>query len=226
VFFALLAITVAASYYPPVQRAYQESPWTVSLVVGLLSIPVWLIVDLWPWRPADVPEPEVSVERRHDLADLTQPALTVAVPNVPLGLSGLIFYRGGDPASASASFVGLDPTIDRTFLADEPLFVSAVVNDGQGDIRSQLTLLDAAGRTIHTTDMQITKNALQQRIQSWDDVADDDPATHFARLDAKLDLAGLASGPYRIVLTVQDATGTSERDDTIRVVAERGSGRV
>jgi hypothetical protein len=190
------------------------------LLVGLSAI------ELWPWWPPDPPPAEYLVGRRADPDQDPAELLTITVPNVPLGMSGLVLLHA--PAGATVDTAPRPirrsaPTLDRTFTLTDAVRVCAVVNLAGPSAQATVDVVDAAGRIAQTVQTTVGAGSLEQVVKKWDEIVDDDPAEHFGQVDVTLPLAGLAPGPYCLRLTATDAAHTSRQEESI--VVRDGSGR-
>jgi hypothetical protein len=79
--------------------------------------------------------------------------------------------------------------------------------------------VDASGRIARHRDAPVVVGAFATVPRTWDDLVDGDPAEHFGRIDATVDLHGLEAGRYDVRLTVADAEHTSVKAESIVVTA-------
>jgi hypothetical protein len=212
-----------------------ESIVTLMAIVGtLLAVKQWpqapqqflwasllplVAVRLWPWWPADPPPAEYLVSHRADADQDPGGLLTITVPNVPLGMSGLVLIHA--PAGAIVAAPGPirhnAPTLDRTFAPADAVRVCAVVNLAGPSAEATVDVVDAAGRIAQTVQTTVDAGALEAVVKKWDDIADEEPAAHFGQVDVMLPLANLAPGPYRLRVTASDAAHTSRQEESIVV---------
>jgi hypothetical protein len=211
--------------------------WIVAIVGSIAAIAVWprhsqqilwapllpaIVIRLWPWWPPDPPPTEFRVRAKSDPDQNPEELLTINVPNIPLGLSGLVLCHAAARAAVGAAPHAIhreEPTIDRAFTDADAVRVCAVVNLAGPPPHATLDVVDAAGHVSRTVQTTVAAGSLEQVPATWDDVAEDDPAEHFGQVDVTLPLADLAPGAYRLRVTAADAAHTSQREEPIVVRA-------
>ena len=184
-------------------------------------VPV-VMIRLWPWWPADPPPTAYLVGRRADPDQDPGALLTIAVPNAPLGMSGLVLLHapaGATVETAPRPIRRSEPTLDRAFTPADAVRVCAVVNLAGPSAQATLDVVDATGRVAQTVETTVGASSLEQVVKHWDDIADEDPAEHFGQVDVTLPLANLAPGPYRLRVTASDGGHKSQQEESIVVRA-------
>ena len=189
-----------------------QSTWTFLSLVFMIR--------LWPWWPTDPPPEEILVRSKADPDQNPEGLLAFDVPNVPLGLSGLVLCHAparADDGAAPRAVHREEPTIDRAFTGVDAVRVCAVVNLVRPRARAIVDVVDSGGQVARTVRIPVSVGPLEQVVTVWDDIAADDPAEHFGQIDVTLPLADLAPGSYRLRVTAADATHTSQREEPIVV---------
>ena len=222
------AWAIASGLLWTVMAAWRTGYWLVALPYFLVGAAIVLhsvfskrvhVRYRWPWRTKDPAPQEFLVRPKSASLSDRDVLLTLGVPNVPLGLSGLALCRPRSPADAVAPSVvhANAPIIARTFTDAQSVRVLAIVNLTGGPARADVDVVDASGRVARSVPCPVTVGRLEQVVQSWDDIADEDPADHFGQVDVTVPLAGLASGAYRLRITADDGVASSRREETILV---------
>lgn len=215
VFLALLVAASAAALHAPWPDGVADY-WVVGWLDGAL---VLLFLALRPALPQDPPPAELLVGlRSEDGRVVSHGVATIAVPNEPLGVSGLILGTGAQPKLEFAHLLPVQGAmIRRDFTPAESVRVSAVLALPRGAVEATLGLAAADGTVVRSSAVPVGKHLLVEVPKTWDDVAFRDPAEHFGHVDAVLNLAGVAPGDYRIRLTVSDGRRSAIREEAITV---------
>jgi hypothetical protein len=210
---AMFATAVALTVFEgtPVEPALLRYvvPTLSALFIGVLA---------WPRWPADPPPAELFIRGKVSGDQNPRSQLTITVPNVALGMSGLVLQREVTPgADDDKRILSLAPTIDRTFDRPATLRVSSVIKTADAPVRVTCEVLDDSGVAARALAPTIDFNGLERLKKPWDMKPVEDPAPHVGRIDVTLPLAELAPGPYRIRVTTTDGTHAAQQEERITV---------
>jgi hypothetical protein len=176
---------------------------------------------LWPWWPKD-PAPatvaDLHVRRKAESEEERHKWMTVAVPNTPLGMSGLVVSaaREADDPLPPGRLGAL--TLRRQFATTDTVRIYAALNGVDSGAHATMEVIDTTGQVVRTLPADVSTAGLERVIEPTEDDDEDDGtnrqgAGHFGEVDFKLRLADLEPGPYRVRLTVHDGARSSVQQD-------------
>jgi hypothetical protein len=222
-FVALLAMSWMFRIYLWDHRGDEPVPAIYWLAVAAITA-ASASATFWPWWPKDPAPPpptEFFVRKTARSDDEEGRWMTVAVPNTPLGLSGLVLSAAQGAASESTPAIGVRveaPTLRRRFSENETVRIYAAVNGAESGASATMEVIDATGHVVRALPIQVATNGLERVIKASD--ADDDedeptprPSERFGQVDVRPPLAQFPPGPYRVRLTVHDAAHSSVQQD-------------
>ncbi len=215
--FGLLAAWLVWGLLPAPQQALEVRYLFVPLAAVFLS------ALLWRRWPPDPPPAELFVRPKPAPDQDPRLLLGVTVPNVALGLSGLVVTRvtpGATvqaPQSTRPAVLYLEPTIDREFDRTMTLRFYAAIKTSAAPVRVTCDVLDRAGHSIRTLTPRVEFNNFERLAKPWDVKPAEATVPHIGRIDLTLSLADLVPGDYRVRLTTTDGTNASQQEERITV---------
>jgi len=206
-------------------RGLYPAPTLVAIELKYLLAPAAVLlfaVLLWPWWPPDPPLAEFFVRPRPAPDQDPLMLLTLTVPNLPLGLSGLVVSRARANAAPStgaspSGVLYLEPTIDRAFDRGSVLRVCAALKTSGAPARVICEVLDDAGNAVRTLSPPILFEDFERLAKPWDIKPAEDPAPLVGRIDITLPLTDLAPGEYRVRVTTTDGAHAAQQEEHIVV---------
>ncbi len=235
-FWLVTAMTVGLTIVPLEFPTYSRThTMTIVLAFSSLFLASLVGLNLWPRWPEDpvAPPLEFFVRKTADSDDEKNRWVTVAVPNTPLGLSGLVLSatRESNGLSSTAARVRTDAaTIRRKFSSAETVRIYAAVNGVQSPAHAEMDVIDGEGRVVRSLPVDVATSGLERVIKADEkDVDEDDAPVHetplrFGGVDVRLPLATFQPGPYRVRLTVHDGAHSSVQQDGFVVTSSDTAG--
>jgi PAS domain-containing protein len=176
-------------------------------------------MNLWPWWPRDpapLPPVEFAVRRKAACDEDRRKWLPVAVPNEPLGMSGLVLSAAAGTEDPSPPVRLGALTLRRKFTSGEIVRVYAALNGVESGAHAAVELIDTTGQIVRTIPAAVSTTGLERVFRKSDEDEDETPTRepeHFGEVDVRLRLADFAPGPYRVRLTVHDGAQSSVQQD-------------